>query len=310
MKDTAPSGFSRVDGLPVLGSLIPLSRDALNLFTRLLQENGDRVQLRVPGRSVLLLCHPQDIEQVLVRDRDSYGRSAEIRKLRPIFGQGLLASEGDLWRRQRSMIQPNFQHDALAKYSSIMLATIGSQTSAWQAGKTYDIHAEMMKYTRESICSVLFGGQFTAAQSEVGAAVSTVFGDLRSEVLYLPVWRRLPLRRSRNWDRAVRILNRAIRSTIQARRASGARQNDLLGALLEVRDTHGESMSDRQIHDEILTFFLAGHETAALSLTWAAFLLALHPEFRRGSAKSFVRLCRRENSLLETTQSCGGQLRW
>jgi len=225
---------------------------------------------------VLLLCHPEDIEQVLVRDRESYGRSTELRTLRPIFGDGLLASEGGLWRRQRSLLQPSFNHDALAKYASIMLTVIRKQINRWQDGEVRNIHVEMMQYTRETICAVLFGEDFTAARKEVGVAVSTVFGDLRSEILYLPIWRRLPFKRSRDWNRAVAVLNSSIGDAIRRRRTSSEVKSDLLAALLASRDADGQSMSDQQIHDEILTFFLAGHETAALGLTWALYLLSAH----------------------------------
>jgi cytochrome P450 len=281
MRQPPPAGIAHVKGLPVLGSLIPLRRDALEFFSAVLREHGDRVQFRILGRTVLLLCHPRDIESVLVRDRDAYGRSVEIRKLRPIFGDGLLASEGERWRRQRMLIQPSFQPGALARYSAIMLATLAESTRAWRAGEIRDIHGEMMKYTRETICRVLFGDEFAASRPEVAAAVSIVFGDLRSEILYLPVWRRFPLPRVRRWNRAVDLIDRAIEDAILARRASGAKRDDLLQALLAARGPAGESMTDRQIHDETLTFFLAGHETAALSLTWAAYLLALNPDVQQ-----------------------------
>jgi cytochrome P450 len=291
------TAFARIRGAPILGSLLPLSRDALGFFDRLLRERGDRLWLRVPGRRVLLLCHPRDIERVLT-DRQVFGRAAEIRKLRPIFGSGLLASDGELWRRQRTLIQPCFQPEALRRYTAIMRDTAGEVIRGWQAGQTLDMHAQMMRYTRETICRVLFGTQVAADRPELPAAVSIVFGELRSEILYLPLWRRLPLARSRRWNRAVLVLNRAIAGAIAARRAAGARapggpprssgaappdasgsgHEDLVGTLLTARGPGGEAMSDRQLHDEILTFFLAGHETAALSLTWAAYLLARHPD--------------------------------
>jgi len=278
MHRLSPSDFSEVEGLPLLGSILPLGRNALEFFSLLLRERGDRIKLRVLGRSVLLLCHPEDIEQVLVRDRDSFGRSAEMRKLRPIFGRGLLASEGELWSRQRTLIQPNFQPGALARYASQMLTVVRGLTLEWRAGDTVDIHAEMMKYTRDTICRVLFGDEFATTQPGIADAVSIVFGGLRSEILYLPLWRRLPLARARRWNRAVGLLERTLRGVIAARHASTAQHDDLLAALLEARGPHGEAMSDRQIRDEILTFFLAGHETTALSLTWAAYLLARHPD--------------------------------
>jgi len=276
--DPGPSDFSQVPGLPILGSLLPLRRNALEFFSSLLRERGDRVRFRILGRSVLLLGHPEDIEQVLVRDRDSFGRAAEIRKLRPVFGNGLLASEGEVWRRQRTLIQPSFQPDALGKYAVIMHDTIDRLIGDWRVGDTRNIHAEMMRYTRETICRVLFGDEFAAARGEVAEAVSVVFGDLRSEILYLPIWRWFPTARTRQWNRSVRLLDDTIREVIESRRSSETPCDDLLGTLLSLRDAAGHAMSDRQIHDEILTFFLAGHETAALSLTWAAYLLALNPE--------------------------------
>ena len=305
--EASPSSFSKVDGLPFLGSIVPLSRDARAYFTRLLQEHGDRIRMKVLGRDVLLLAHPQDIEQVLVRDQASYGRSAEVRKLAPIFGDGLLSSEGDLWGRQRKMIQPNFRHEALAKYASIMLSVIQRQMLAWKDGATIDIHHEMMAYTRDVICRVLFGEDVAEEHSKLGEAVSTVFGGLRSEVLYLPVWRRLPFRRSREWSRAVAILNEAVRSAIDRGRGFKEQRSDLLAALIEARDDEGKGMSDEQIHDEILTFFLAGHETAALGLTWTLHALAANPQTQETMREEMQQLLPEHGEL---TPAAYSKLRW
>jgi cytochrome P450 len=283
--DVVATELVHVDGLPFLGSLFPIRRNALGFFSRILREHGDRVQLRVLGRKVILLCHPDDIEEVLVRDRDSFGRSAEIRRLRPIFGNGLLASDGAFWRRQRNIVQPSFQNNAMTDYASIMLGCISKQLSEWHIGEVRDIHADMMRYTRETICSVLFGSEFAANNLEIANAVSAVFGDLRAEILYLPIWRRLPFGRSIRWNRAVKLLNRSIRTIIGERRSRAESGNDLLGSLLSAYDSDGYTMSDDQLHDEILTLFLAGHETAALSLTWAAYLLATHPEIQERAAE-------------------------
>ena len=185
------------------------------------------------------------------------------------------------------MIQPSFQHDAMQQYASIMLHCISTQIAQWHVGCVLDIHACMMQYTREVICDVLFGGaqggttasrhSLAVSQREIGDAVSVVFGDLRSEILYLSLWRRLPFSRNRRWHRAATLLHRSIQHVIATRRASRDTGQDLLGDLLRARDAHGNPMSDSQLLDEILTFFLAGHETAALSLTWSAYLLATNP---------------------------------
>ena len=241
--------------------------------------------MHVLGRQILLLCHPEDFETVLVTERDSFGRSTEIRNLQPIFGNGLLASDGAIWQRQRRLIQPRFSHVAVASYANIMIECIEQQTVFWQPQAPKDIHAEMMTYTREVVCRLLFGSHPGADSASVSDAVKIVFGDLRTEILYLPLWRKLPLQRSRRWNRAVDTLNRTIRVMIAERRMSRVQRNDLLGLLLAERDEYGSTMSDQQVHDEILTMFLAGHETSALALTWALFLLATHPEIQESAAK-------------------------
>ena len=142
-------------GVPVLGSLLPLQRDALGFFTRTLRELGDRVHLRVLGQKVLLLCHPEDFEAVLVNDRDSYGRSAEIRNLRPLLGDGLLASAGALWRKQRRLIQPSFQHDAMQRYAEVMAGCIAAQVAGWKDHDQLQMHRQMMDYTRDVVCRTL-----------------------------------------------------------------------------------------------------------------------------------------------------------
>jgi len=306
MASTAPSGFSDVRGLPFVGSMVPLGRDARAFFMRVLQQ-GDRVRMKVLGRDVLLLAHPHDMEQVLVRDQAAYGRSAEVRKLAPIFGDGLLSSDGELWSRQRKMIQPSFHHDALVQYASIMLSIIRRQVHGWQDGTLLDIHREMMRYTREVICEVLFGANFAAGQPDLGEAVSTVFGGLQSEVLYLPVWRRLPFERSRQWSRAVKVLNEAVRSAIDRQRMSATSEGNLLTVLLEVRDEDGRAMSDQQIHDEILTFFLAGHETAALGLTWTMYLLASNVEAQEAVREEIKQLLNDKGEIAPVVYS---KLRW
>jgi len=274
-----------VRGLPFIGVLPAIRKNPLEFFSRILREHGDRVRFRVLGRDVLLLSHPEDLERVLIKRRDVYGRSAQILALRSLFGQGLLASDGALWKRQRAMIQPSFDRHALTRYACMMLDCIARQIAEWRPGAVRDVHVDMMRYTRETICSVLFGSAFAVEHSEIANDVSTVFGDLRSELLYLRVWRWLPFGRSLKWNHAVAALNDSVRNIIEARRASSEPGDDLLAELMKARDTQGASMSDEQLHDEILTFFLAGHETAAIALTWTIYLLARYSGIQRIAQK-------------------------
>jgi cytochrome P450 len=151
-------------GLPLLGVLLPLQRNALRFFLRATSQYGDRVGMHVLGRQILLLCHPEDIETVLVTERNSFGRSTEIRNLQPIFGDGLLASEGCFWQRQRRLIQPRFSHVAAARYADTMIECIQQQTASWQPTAPKDIHAEMMTYTVKSYANYCLAATLVSAR--------------------------------------------------------------------------------------------------------------------------------------------------
>jgi cytochrome P450 len=276
--------FASVAGLPFLGVLLPLQRDALVFFTRTLKQHGDRVEFRVLGKRVLLLSHPDDMEAVLVNNSDSYGRSDEVRNLRPVFGDGLLTSEGELWRKQRRLIQPKFSNATMQQYANVMVECIGAQIARWQPGEVRDMKVEMMRFTGDVVCQTLFGREPSADAKTIANAVTAIFGELRAEILYLPLWRRLPFPRSMRWNRAVGVLNHAMQHMIAARRRSGETRADLLGLLIDACDEDGSTMTDQQIHDEVMTMFLAGHETSAVLLSWAVVLLAIHPEIQEAAA--------------------------
>lgn len=281
----ASASFTTVQGIPCLGVLPALRKDPLGFFTRSLQQHGDRVTFHVLGQQVFLLANPNDIEEVLIKDRENYGRSQEVLNLRPIFGNGLLTSEGDLWKKQRRLIQPKFSHTSMQQYANVMLECIQEQIAAWQPGEQRSMKPEMMMFTREVVCRTLFGRTPSQDAQKIAHAVTTVFGELKTEILYLPIWRMLPLPRSLRWNRAAHALNHAIHHMIAERRSDSVQREDLLGLLMGTRDDDGSSMDDQQIHDEVLTMFLAGHETSAVLLTWSLALLAQHPAIQEKAAE-------------------------
>jgi cytochrome P450 len=294
MSEQTSSPLSSPRGLPYLGVALSLRRNALDYFKLLQQRHGDIVSFRVLGHRVLLLSNPAEAQTVLVGDAASYGRSAEMRNLRPIFGNGLLSSEGDLWRSQRRRIQPSFTSQKISGYTATMLAAIQERAQLWTSGQTIEIHSEMMSFTRDVVCRSLFGLQPLSQLDTIAEAITTIFGDLRSEILYLPIWQRLPTPRSLRWRRAVNVLYRTIDDIIRERRRNTAPtdpdRQDMLGALLNAQDEDGSTMTDIQIRDEVMTMFVAGHETSALSLTWAIHLLANHPHLQDQIAEEAIRI--------------------
>jgi cytochrome P450 len=204
-------------GLPFLGVALPIHRDAIGFFTRAFQRYGDRVELRVLGKRVLLLSDPADVEAVLVNDRDSYGRSTEVRNLRAIFGDGLLSSEGDLWRKQRRLIQPAFSHERILQYSAVMLASMERQISGWRTGEGREICHDMAAYTRDVICNTMFGHNRVRMRKPSRdwspSSLESSSGDT------LPVGlAEASAARSIRWNRAVRALGKTITRMIDERR--------------------------------------------------------------------------------------------
>jgi cytochrome P450/catechol 2,3-dioxygenase-like lactoylglutathione lyase family enzyme len=268
-------------GHALLGNLGDLNRDQLGFYLRCAREHGDVVPVRLGPRRGLLVYHPDAVEEVLVvRNRD-FIKSPGVRLLRRLLGDGLVVSEGESWLRQRRLMQPAFHRQRIASYGEIMAACAARQMEGWHEGAVLDIHDEMMGVTRAIVASALFGADVSDEARAVGDASEIVmeyFGErLGSLLALLPAW--LPTPSSFRLRRAIRRLDEVVYRMIADRRRSGEDRGDLLTLLLQAQDADdGSRMSDRQMRDEVMTLFLAGHETTAVALSWAWYLLARHSE--------------------------------
>jgi cytochrome P450 len=267
-------------GLFLLGNLLDFRRDFLGFLTRASREYGDVVSFRIGLKKVILLNHPDLIETVLVTESRNFIKHYVTRLLRPTLGNGLLMSEGDFWLRQRRLMQPAFHKSRIAAYGDIMVAYTRRLLDRWQDGATLDMHKEMMRLTLEIVAKALFDADVAGKASDVGEALEVAMANFirRWKSLYpMPAW--VPTPGNLRTRRAVRRLDEIIYGFIRERRASGAERGDLLSILLHARDEDdGSRMTDRQLRDEAMTLFLAGHETTANALSWTWYLLAEHPE--------------------------------
>jgi cytochrome P450 len=277
-------------GLPGIGVALQLHRNAIEFFSDTVKRYGDRVELRVFGRHVLLLTNPADVNDVLIRKAADFGRSTEVKSLRPVFGDGIYSSEGERWRKQRRVVQPAFNHDRIVQYTSTMVERMTDRASKWRHGETLDVLKEMIAFTTDVICEVLFGQEQDSDVKAIANSVSGVFENLRAEILYLSLWQKLPFPRSRRWCRAVKTLDAAINNIIAERRSGSAEKEDLLGLLLRAKDENGEEISNEDAHDEVITMFVTGQETSAVALSWAIALLAQHSEFQEEAAAEIAQV--------------------
>jgi cytochrome P450 len=263
----------------LLGNLGAVSRDWLGFYAQCAKDFGDIVQLRYVHVPIVLLMHPRDIEYVLVTNPGNFTKSADYRALARVLGNGLLTNDGKSWQRQRSLIQPAFHRENILSYAQVMTRATRGMLDGWHDAETRNVHDDMMALTLDIVAQCLFGADVAEVSQRVGHAMHVVterFMTDAGQALLLPF--DLPGFLSPARHRATQDLNQIIDGIIRERRASGEQRNDLLGTLLQVRDAEGKPMGDAQLRDEVMTLFLAGHETTALSLSWTCYLLAQHPE--------------------------------
>ena len=236
----------------------------------------------------VVLNDPDFIKHVLVDNHANYSKGRlHLHMLSPLLGRGLLTSEGDFWRRQRRISAPAFHSSHIARLGGVMAECGADAIKRWReaaaSGRPMDILPQMMTLTIEIIGKCLFSSDLGKSAADLGEAVSVVIKSFGKpsplDLLGLPEW--LPRRRDPAARAAVKLLERTIYDLIAARRDGRAKGDDLLTLLLEARDDSGRGMSDRQLRDEIITLFAAGHETTGLALTWMWYLLSQNPRVER-----------------------------
>jgi cytochrome P450 len=267
-------------------------RDALGFMLHCARTYGDIVPLRFGPRRAFLLNNPDDIEEVLVTQYRHFSKGPALRRSAPLFGNGLLTSEGDFWRRQRKLAQPAFHRERIAAYAQIMVDETQARIAAWKVGEQRDIHQEMVSLTLPIAVKTLFGAELEKSEhiGDMLELAQTNFERWIHYITMLPSW--VPTPSVPGLTRAIKELDRIVYHLIAQRRAeneagnnkaaNGAREQDkgdLLSMLLRARDEEsGQTMTDKQLRDEVLTLFLAGHDTTALTLTWTLYLLAQNPD--------------------------------
>ncbi len=253
------------------------SQDPLTFFAEIAREYGDFVGLRILNFRILLINHPDHIEDVLVNHPKKFIKGRILKANKRVFGSGLLTSEGDFWLRQRRLAQPAFHRARIATYASTMVEYTERLLEEWQDGEERDIHKEMMRVTLQIVGKTLFDADVERDAQDVGKSLEMLLeigADFR-RTLFVPHW--LPTPTNIRMERAIRQIEKVLYRIIAEKRASGRDAGDLLSMLLAAQDEDGSRMTDKQLRDEAITLFLAGHETTANTLSWTWWLLAQNP---------------------------------
>jgi cytochrome P450 len=240
---------------------------------------GNLVAFAVPWRSYVFVNEPALVKEILVTQQRAFSKSLGARMLRLLLGEGLLTSEDPLHLRMRRIVQPAFHHERMVEYARIMERDAREIAGRLKIGEAFDAHAAMTELTLRIATETLFGSDESDSARIVGDALRHMMKEFPFMLTPLgSLRRRLPLPSTRRFWRARKALDAIIYGLIARRRRDGAQRRDALSMLLAAHDAEtGYRPSDEQIRDEIMTLFMAGHETTANALTWALYLLALHP---------------------------------
>jgi cytochrome P450 len=288
------------------------ARDDILGFYRACEEQGGLVKTHIWRLPLYVVTSPELIEEVLIRKQRCFIKSGALRSSKLAFGQGLLTSDNDLWLHQRKTLQPAFHADHLERYGRVVEEVVGRFIESYDDGEVRNIHRDMTDLCFEVLARSLFGENLPAARRLVAAtaealhafhhlhsqwignagglafagvrAVATAMG--RPDFVVDPSL--LPTSYSRQFRYAVEALDEFVGALVERKRREPP-GDDFFSLLLAARDAHGAPLSDEQIRDEIVTMFLAGHETAASALSWTLYLLARHPTVERTLAAQLDR---------------------
>jgi cytochrome P450 len=250
-----------------LRALDDLRRDVLGSVAQRFATYGDFYYAEAPDVDMYHTCHPDLIHQVLVTQaRAFHKRTLDLE----VLGNGLLTSDGEEWRRQRRRIQPGFRHESIQRYARLIAEEAESLVRGLRDGDVLDLRREMMQLTLRIVCRALFGQHFAGQSARLARAIRV----LQEQVFlpkFLPTWLPSPGRLLKRY--MIAEVDREVFPIIDR----GGEPGSLLSDLLAMIDEEG-AMTREQLRDEVVTLFLAGHETTALALTWTCYQLALHPE--------------------------------
>ncbi len=240
---------------------------------------GDVLAFSLPWRSYVFVNDPATIKEILVTQQHAFVKSLGTRVLRLLLGEGLLTSEDPVHLQMRRIVQPAFHRERIAEYVRIMERDAREFADRLTPGEIFDAHAAMIELTLRIATETLFGSDESEWARLVGDALRLMMGEFPYMLTPLGSLRsRLPFPNTRRFWRARAQLDEIIYALIARRRHDATDRTDALSMLLAARDAEtGYRPSDEQIRDEIMTLFMAGHETTANALTWALVLLAQNP---------------------------------
>jgi cytochrome P450 len=267
--------------MPFLGHFPAYARDPLGFVTRAAAEHGGVVPFRLGPYPALLLTDPGAIEEVLVTRNRDFRKSRASGRIGVVVGKGLLLSEGETWRGHRRVVQPAFHHGRVAAWGEMMTREADAFASGWEDGEVSDVNRDMAALTLSIVARTLLDSRLDERDIDRVRRSVDVLTDhfdsrFNSLAFFVPDW--LPTPGNLRMRLAVRRLDRIVYRLIGARRGTDKRGDDAISLLLQASSDETSPLSDRELRDEVMSLFMAGHETTTVALTWSLYLLGTSPD--------------------------------
>jgi cytochrome P450 len=261
-----------------------LRKDPVGMMRGFIENYGHIFSLNVPFNKAVVVSNPEYAKQVLLDNNKNYTKSVSYDLLKPLLGMGLLTSEGEFWKQQRKLIQPAFHKRKLDELTSMMVARSNhwaKKITEYEArGEAFDMLPLMSELTLDIISEAIFSKGVEDKAKVVGEQITLLNEHMIEKVLSpLRMPDAMPTPFNLRAKRSLALLDKVVYAIIEERRAEGVSKDDLLSMLIDARDEEtGQTMSDRQLRDEVMTIFVAGNETSSNALTWTYYLLSQNPE--------------------------------
>ena len=247
------------------------TEDSLERLVAAARDAGPLFRIFAPGRGsdTWIVNNPTDIKRVLVTNHRNYTKGVGLDRVRILLGNGIMTSEGEVWRRQRRMIQPFFHRRVIEQFAALVDQCVEERLERWQASAArdapIDVTEEMSELTLDIVVGSIFGTDREWLIAETGGNPFSIVTEQSA--------------RNLQFAYKFRSLTRLVADLARKRRAAAEEHFDFLGMLMAARDKDsGEPMSERELLDEVMTLVVAGHETSASALAWTWYLLAHNPE--------------------------------
>jgi cytochrome P450 len=273
-------------GAPFLGVLPQVWKNPLGFFLNTAVKYGGIVQIQMGPGHMYLVSHPDAVKHILLDNNRNYIKGYDQAK--DLFGEGLLTSEGDKWLRQRRLMSPAFNRNSLNALLPMMVSATQDKINEWRSRpdpqEPIDMASEMMLLTQTIILKTMFSTDIGENASQAAEAFNTALEHLNSTMMVpFEFVQKLPTPGNLRFKHAIKFLDDMIYGFIDDRRRADSSRKDLLAMLMSARDEEtGEGMSEQQMRDEMITIFLAGHETTASLLGWTWYLLGENPAVEAG----------------------------